>query len=48
MITTEELTGLLLRQRNGQECDNERGMDGILITRGTDGDVITAEERTGI
>jgi hypothetical protein len=32
VITTEELMGWWLRERNGRDCDYDRGMDGIVIT----------------
>ena len=39
VITTEELSGLSVRERNGRDCDYGRGTDGI---------VSTAEELIGL
>jgi hypothetical protein len=47
MITEEELIGLCVRERNGWDCDYERGTDGIVITREEwDRIVITSKELT--
>jgi hypothetical protein len=47
MITEEELIGLCVRERNGRDCDYERGTDGIVITREEwDRIVITRKELT--
>ena len=47
MITEEELIGLCVRERNGRDCDYERGTDGIVITREEwDRIVITREKQT--
>ena len=49
MITEEELIGLCTRERNGLDCDNERGMgQDCDYQEGTDRIVITAEELIGL
>ena len=45
MITKKELIRLLVRERKGRDCVNERGMgQDCDYERGTDGIVITTEE----
>ena len=49
MITEEELIGLCVRERNGRDCDYERGMgQDCDYQKGTDMIVITAEELIGL
>ena len=45
MITEEELIGLCVRERNGRDCDYERGTDGIVITRKEWDRIVTTREK---